>query len=93
MWSLERAGAVVLLTGRLVATLRREDVLLWLVGPAVVSVALVVAGLLMFRSSSRKIKRTGVAPILLGALGVGVSSAWIALVLYVEEVEGEVSGA
>ena len=57
-----------------------------LVAPPVVSIGVAICGLLALRSSSRNIKRIGVALFALGALGVVASAAWIALALYIESV-------
>jgi hypothetical protein len=81
-----RFGIPVLLTGQPFATLTRQNVLLWLAGPVIASVAVAIYGLLMLRSPSRRFVRMGLALTVLGALGIVASAAWIALALYVEKV-------
>jgi hypothetical protein len=65
------------------AVIEWEDGAVWLGGPLVASLVLLICGILL-RASDRR--RLGRALILIGAGGLLLSIGWIALVLYVDRV-------
>ena len=65
-------------------TLNR-DALLWLGGPPVASVAVLIAGLLV-RSNA---PRAGLVLVLVGVVSLILSAAWVAFAFYVDAVLGD----
>jgi hypothetical protein len=65
-------------------TLNR-DAVIWLGGPPLASIAVLIAGLLVRRHSPR----TGLALLAVGVIGLAASAAWVAFIFYVDAVLGD----
>jgi hypothetical protein len=75
----------VLTTAIAELTLENRDTVLWLGGPLVLSLGVLIAGLLV-RSHSRQ---AGAALLVLGIGGLVLSAGWIAFAFYVDAVLGD----
>jgi hypothetical protein len=62
-----------------------QDFVIWCLGPAVASLALLLAGLLVRRRSPR----TGLPLVVVGAGGLVLSAAWLAFLFYVDALLGD----
>jgi hypothetical protein len=62
-----------------------QDAVVWLGGPPLASIALLIAGLLVRRHSPG----SGLVLLVVGILGLVASAAWVAFAFYVDAVLGE----
>jgi hypothetical protein len=62
-----------------------QDAVVWLGGPPVASIAIVIAGLLVRPRS----ERMGLVLLVVGVAALVVSAAWVAFIFYVDAVLGD----
>jgi hypothetical protein len=75
----------VLTTALAEINLENRETLLWLGGPLVLSLGVLIAGLLVRRHS----RQAGAALLVLGIGGLVLSAGWIAFAFYVDAVLGD----
>lgn len=62
-----------------------QDAVVWLGGPPLASIAVLIAGLLMRRHSAG----TGSVLLVVGIIGLVISAAWVGFAFYVDAVLGD----